>query len=235
MLEGMKKTLLAGEALAAHRRVKISGSTVIYADAGDIGMGVSEYAIANAAHGAIRLDNAGGTVELTASAAITAGAYIYPAADGKVSMVPTGPRLGRAIVAASADLSVIECLIEKSHLEWAGMTFEALSDDKTLDAQDVGKVFYMTADAKTITLPSTAAGLGPITIMNGGADAAVAVNVSPAAADKIIGPDIAGTDDKDQINTKTTAIRGDLITITGDGALGWYIEAVEGIWAEEAA
>lgn len=227
-------TITAGEALAKRRLVKPSGSSVIYADAGDEFIGVTEYAIASAAKGAIREKNQGGKFEVTAAAAITAGAMIYPAADGKVSMVPTGKAIGFALQAATAAGDIIEAVFAEIDARFAGLACEAVADNKTLDAQDVGKLFYVTADAKTITLPATVAGLGPIVIMNGGADAGVAVKVSPNANDKIMGPDVAGTDNKDQINTKTTAKRGDYIVITGDGANGWWISAKRGTWAEEA-
>ena len=36
---------------------------------------------------------------------------------------------------------------------------ENITADKTLDAADSGKLFYVTVDAKTITLPATALGL----------------------------------------------------------------------------
>ncbi|MDV2503089.1 MAG: hypothetical protein RX318_03970 [bacterium] len=111
---------------------------------------------------------------------------------------------------------------------------ETISADKTLDAQDVGKILYVDTDAKTITLPSTVVGY-VYTFVNAGADGAVAINISPAAADKIMGPDIAGVDNKDLINTKGTAKKGDRVTIIGDGSLGWYVVApVHGTWAAEA-
>ena len=51
---------------------------------------------------------------------------------------------------------------------------------------------------------------------------------------KIMGADVAGTDNKDQINTKTTAIRGDWMHLVGDGSNGWYIVGKRGTWAEES-
>ena len=115
-----------------------------------------------------------------------------------------------------------------------GFAFETISADKTLDIEDVGKAFIVDTDAKTITLPATAAG-GRVAIINGGADAAVAVNIDPAAADKIMGPDIAGADNKDLINTKTTAKQGDFVIIAPDVAgAGWHVEKMRGIWATEA-
>jgi len=115
-----------------------------------------------------------------------------------------------------------------------GFTFETVSANKTLDAQDCGKAFIVTADAKTITLPATASGLGPIAIINGGADGTVGINVSPNSNDKIMGPDIAGTDNKDLINTKATAVHWDYVIIRPDVAgNGWSIDAMRGTWETE--
>jgi len=224
----------AGEALAKRRLVKLSESTIIYTDAGEEFIGVTEYAIASGASGAVRGKHESASHEVTASGAITAGKPIYPAADGKVSMTPAGKSIGFALEAATADGDIIEAVLVEMDQAFDGLTCEEVDDNKTLAAQDVGKLLYVTADAKTITLPATAAGLGPIVIMNGGADAGVAVNVSPNASDKIMGPDVAGTDNKDQINTKATAKRGDYIQIQADGSSGWYIQKKRGIWAEEA-
>jgi len=114
-----------------------------------------------------------------------------------------------------------------------GKVFETVSDNKTLDAQDVGKVMVVDTDAKTITLPATVVGL-EFVIMNGGADGTVLVTVSPNANDKIMGADVAGVDNKDYLNTKATAINGDYIKILGDGADGWYVQAIRGTWTQEA-
>lgn len=231
-VEGPRQ-FLAGEAIANKRLVKLSGSSIIYADAGDDFIGVSEYAISNAEYGAVRLKNAEGTFEVTASGAITAGVDIFAADDGKVSMTPGGKVIGQAIEAATADGDIIEVILQESNLEWQDRVFEAVSDDKTLDVQDNGKAFYVTADAKTITLPATLTGLDVI-IINGGADAAVAVNISPNANDLIAGPDIAGADNKDLINTKATAIRGDFVHITDRATAGYIVKRMKGTWAQEA-
>ena len=114
-----------------------------------------------------------------------------------------------------------------------GETFEDVADNKTLDAEDVGKVINVTADAKTITLPAVSAGLEYV-IRNGGASGTVEVTVSPNAVDKIMGADLAGVDDKDRINTKATAIIGDYIHLIYGGATGWMVVAERGTWAAEA-
>lgn len=111
--------------------------------------------------------------------------------------------------------------------------YETISGNKTLDIQDNGKVFFVDTDATTTTLPVVAT---PVicTIVNIGAFGAVAINVSPQAADGIHAPDIALVDDKDHINTKATAQRGDLVQIGLGDANGWAVTNQRGIWAQEA-
>lgn len=108
--------------------------------------------------------------------------------------------------------------------------WEAVTADKTLDVQDVGKVMNVTADAKTITLPATVIGYDFI-IRNGAADAAALVTVSPDSADKIMGADLVGVDNTDRSNTKATAMRGDFIQLDADGNNGYYVKAEKGTWA----
>lgn len=110
-----------------------------------------------------------------------------------------------------------------------------VSANKSLVAADAGIVQEVDTDAVVITLPATAIGL-VFTIRNAGADGAVEVKVSPAAADLIQGNGFTAADNKDAINTKATAKKGDEITIIGDGlvAAGWTLHQVAGIWAREA-
>ena len=118
--------------------------------------------------------------------------------------------------------------------------FETITDDKVLDAADSGKTFLIATDAKTFTLPATAKGLR-YKIVNSGADGNNIITVSPNASDKIMGSFsngsekviMSGTDDKDIVNTKATARKGDYIILVGDGVDGWYIEDAIGVWTEE--
>jgi len=111
---------------------------------------------------------------------------------------------------------------------------EALSGaTKTLDAEDTGKLFWVTVDC-VITLPAIADGLAGPKIVNGGAYSTVAVTLDPAAADKIHGPDITSADNKDLINTKATAKRGDYVVIDLGDADGYVVTQLAGIWAREA-
>ena len=107
---------------------------------------------------------------------------------------------------------------------------EAISDDKTLDIEDNGKLFWVTKDAKTITLPAVATPVNCV-IANGGAFGTVLVTIAPNASDKIQGPDLPGTDNTALLNTKATAKRGDFVKLaTGDANGGLVIE-LRGTWA----
>ena len=117
---------------------------------------------------------------------------------------------------------------------------ETVSADKTLSVSDSGKVFLVDTDAKTITLPATAKGL-EYTFVNVGADEGVLVTISPNASDAIHGTTCAstnvvlgGVDDKDLLNTKSTATTGDSCKLVGDGNAGWYMVSCTGIWASES-
>ena len=100
----------AGEALVAWRRVKLTPSrTVIYADASDAGIGVTQNDAASGEAVAIRRDAGVGTSKMTVSAAIAAGKHAYAAADGKIA--PTGSVLiGDTVDAGTADGSVVEVI-----------------------------------------------------------------------------------------------------------------------------
>ena len=114
-----------------------------------------------------------------------------------------------------------------------GLTSEAVTGNKTLDEGDNGVVQVVTADA-TVTLPSTTVGYS-YTIMNGGqgsTDGTIAINVSPAALDKIMGNGFTSADNKDAINTNGRY--GDYIKLVADGANGWVVVESVGTWTREA-
>ena len=103
MIEGMKRTYVAGEDLAEKRRVKISGATVVYADAGEAGIGVNEFAVSSGENATIRHWSDGASFEVVAAGAFAAGATLYGAADGKVDDVAVGSPLYYANEAATAN------------------------------------------------------------------------------------------------------------------------------------
>ncbi len=99
---------------------------------------------------------------------------------------------------------------------------------------DSGKTLVSELDGIVFTLPSIAIG-NTVTFVNNAVDGLAALNISPAAADGIT---YAGssTDNKDLINTKATAKRGDFVTLASlDGTVAWQVVASRGIWAKEAA
>lgn len=107
------------------------------------------------------------------------------------------------------------------------------SDNYTMTEGDSGVITYVDTDAKTITLPATVVGM-VFTVVNAGEDGAVAVTISPNAADKIMGCGLTSADNKDLVNTKATAKKGDRVKLVGDGVNGWFIAEMVGTWAREA-
>ena len=105
---------------------------------------------------------------------------------------------------------------------------ENVTGNKTLDAGDNGVVQNVTATA-TVTLPAMTAGYQYV--IRVGADN-ITVNVSPAAADQLIGNGFTAADNKDAICTNGRI--GDEIHLVGDGANGYVFSRVQGTWTREA-
>ncbi len=109
-------TFIAGEALAAHRRVKIDSTSttvppeVIYADAGDQAIGVTELAAASGEAVAVKLNTFPGSVECEAADTFALGATLYAADDGKVSDTASGSAIGIAKEACTATGDIVEVL-----------------------------------------------------------------------------------------------------------------------------
>ena len=97
---------------------------------------------------------------------------------------------------------------------------------------DVGQRTLIDTDG-VVTLPATVVGI-VFTFENAGVDGAVGITISPNAADKIMGVGLTSADDKDLVNTKATAQKGDRVTLIGDGASGWYVQSLIGTWARQA-
>ena len=98
---------------------------------------------------------------------------------------------------------------------------------------DSGKTFMSETDGIVFTLPSIAIG-NTVTFVNMAEDGLADLSISPAALDGIT---YAGssTDNKDLINTKATAKKGDFVTLASlDGVVAWQVVASRGIWAKEA-
>ncbi|MEN6336089.1 MAG: hypothetical protein ABFE01_17690 [Phycisphaerales bacterium] len=121
-------TMTTGEAIEAFRRVKISGSTVVYADAGEVGIGVGEAYAASGAALAIRTWCQGGTFKGVAAGAFSAGATIYGAADGKVDDTVVGSPIAYAIEAATADGDVVELVECKGETDSSALANSGVSE-----------------------------------------------------------------------------------------------------------
>lgn len=177
-----------------------------------------------------------GAVKLAITGAVITdvGQPVYATDDNAFTFSPaSGVFVGFMIRYVSSGYGIVSFDIDNYIDPNAGYVAEAVAVNKTLDAQDSSKLFYVTADAITVTLPAVE-GMDGIRVMNGGAFGTIAVTVSPNSADMIEGPDITGADDKDIINTKVTACRGDFIDIGYSDANGWVITKKVGTWAREA-
>jgi len=151
-----------------------------------------------------------------------AGAYIYSDANNSLSLVSDG-RIKSALPIVGSN-----------------ETLTAVTGNVSVNANDSGKVFNVTATA-VISLPASAAILAGVTytFICDAADGAAQISLSPDANDCISGVGTTGTDNKDYINTLSTAKRGDWVTITCNGAVaatatgGWAIVRRVGTWAWE--
>ena len=118
------------------------------------------------------------------------------------------------------------------------------TESEVLTVDDIGTVVSVGTDALVHTLPLVGASPeqaragSQITLRNTGADGAVALSVSPDSTNAIygtVGSSISGGAlDKDFVNTKATANKGDYVTLESDGIVGWYIVGGVGIWASQA-
>lgn len=115
-----------------------------------------------------------------------------------------------------------------------------LTTTQDIKANDAGVEFNIATDAKVMTLPAiTAENIGAeFTFRNTGADGNNIITISPAATDAIHGTIAAvssgGVNNKDWINTKASANKGDWCTLKAIALTDWYITGGDGVWASEA-
>jgi hypothetical protein len=177
-----------------------------------------------------------GKIELPVTGAVITdiGQPVYAQDDDTFSFNPVaGVFIGFVHRFVSAGVAIVAFDAARYVDPWAEYSVrEAIAADKTLDIEDNGKLFVVTADAKVITLPAVATPVNCV-ILNGGAFGTLAVNVSPDANDKIQGPDLPGTNNKDLINTKATARRGDYVRLVTGDANGPIVAGLRGTWATE--
>jgi len=115
-----------------------------------------------------------------------------------------------------------------------------ISTSGSVDANQAGGEFNVATDALVITLPTIDANnIGmEFTFRNTGADGNNIITLSPASTDAIHGTVAAissgGVDNKDWINTKATANKGDWCTLKAVALTDWYLTGGDGVWASEA-
>ena len=120
---------------------------------------------------------------------------------------------------------------------FATFIVDNLAEEKTTDytviiTTDSGKSFISELDGVVFTLPSIAIG-NTVTFINMAKDGQAKLSISPATIDGITYAGSA-TDNKDLINTKATAKKGDFVTLASlDGVIAWQVVAVRGVWAKE--
>lgn len=179
-----------------------------------------------------------GKIQLSVTGAVITdvGQPVYASDDNAFSFSPVGGVfIGFLHRYVSAGVAIVAFDAMKYRDPYGNFTVrETISADKTLDAEDSGKLFWVDTDGKVITLPAIATGLDGCMVVNGGSYGTVAVALSPNASDMILGPDITGADNKDLINTKATAQRGDFVIFGGNDADGYSVQGIRGTWAREA-
>lgn len=178
-----------------------------------------------------------GQVELSVSGAVITdkGQPVYATDDDTFTFNPVGAAfVGFVKRFVESGVVIVDFDVDCYADPYAAYSVrETVSANKTLDIEDNGKAFFVDTDAVVVTLPAVATPVN-CTIVNIGAFGAVKLSISPAAADKIQGPDLPGTDNKDLINTKATARRGDRVTLVTGDANGPIVAAMRGTWATEA-
>ena len=117
---------------------------------------------------------------------------------------------------------------------------ETLTTTQDINTNQAGTEFNIATDALVMTLPAiTANNIGmEFTFRNTGADGNNIITLSPASSDAFNGTIAAvqagGVVDKDLINTKATANKGDWCTIKAIALTAWYITGGDGVWASES-
>ena len=115
-----------------------------------------------------------------------------------------------------------------------------MTETQDVFANQAGGEFNIATDAKVITLPKISAeNIGmEFTFRNTGADGNNIITLSPASTDAIHGAVAAvssgGVADKDWINTKATATKGDFVILKAVALTKYYITGGDGVWASEA-
>lgn len=177
-----------------------------------------------------------GKVQLPVTGAVITdiGQPVYATDDDTFVFLPTGAVfIGYVHRFVSAGVVIVDFNAPKYQDPYGDTARKTKSANYTVDATDNGTTIFVDTDAVIITLPAVG-GISGVKVVNIAAFGVSGVSVSPNAVDMIEGPGITAADDKDIINTKATARRGDYITIVDGDANGWSITEMRGIWARQA-
>ena len=214
----------------------VSGAIV---DLGDI-LGVAVRSIAASAVGALEIEGVFDLIKDGTSGPIFAiGDAVFWDTVNALAVRTGGSGclyFGTCVEAAATGVATVRTLLAPQNLS-AGMADMLWEDtdisggSKTVDIQDCGKVMNVTVGSASnvVTLPAIAAGLGFV-IRCGTTGQRVAI--SPNGSDKVMGADLGGTDDHDQILAAATSRKGDYIRVDYGSADGWLIRACRGVWAQ---
>ena len=169
-------TFTAGSALVAHRRVKMSGATVVYAGLGEDAIGVTMIPAASGDQVSVKILGVPGSVEVEAAKIIAVAAVLYGAANGTVSDAASGSAIGVARAAASGAGSIFEMVpystksttaatvsVADSNNNMTGGTVEAVLNEIMVGAKTAQ---YLIQPA-SVTLKT---GAPTVVFANGGAD-----------------------------------------------------------------
>ncbi len=117
---------------------------------------------------------------------------------------------------------------------------ETLTTSQDIPVNKAGHEFNIATDAIVMTLPAiTAQNIGmEFTFRNTGADGNNIITLSPASTDAVHGTvgsvSSGGVDNKDWINTKATANKGDWCKLKAVALTDWYLTGGDGVWASES-
>lgn len=176
-----------------------------------------------------------GIIQLSVSGAVITdiGAPVYATDDNTFVFTPVSSVfIGFVRRFVSSGVVMVEFDVDNYINPHEGFKAEAVTSNLTIDAEDTGKVLCIGTDNLVHTLPAVE-GIGPIRFLNIGAYGTVGITVSPNANDMIEAADVTANDNKDFVNTKATACRGDFIDVSYGDANGYKIIKKVGTWARE--
>jgi len=133
-------TATTAEAITQHRLVRHDSSlNLVYADAGEMPLGPVDRVVASGDEASVALlANKCGTIKLTASGAISAGARVFTAADGKISATNSMILVGTALEAATADGDVIEVLPDLKRVAYVNTAADSVKGASSTSEVDCG-------------------------------------------------------------------------------------------------